>query len=324
MPSLPEGPTLFLILLFFCIVFISQALILPAAGQRAKHKELAARLRETQENLDEESRSLLREHYNRGLTPFEKQLVKMSLFSDLKKIIDLSGSSWGLGKTLGVTFLVSVIFGLIALLTSQPWFVVLVAIVGVWVLVYMYLNNLITRRLALFEEQLPDALDIIKRVLQAGQPLNQSFAEVGAEMPAPIGVEFQNTFNLLNYGYDLRLAILQMVDRTPTVSMMAFSSAVLLQKETGGNLTENLDKVSNVLRARFKLARKIKTLSAEARMSAWILVLSPFGLYLMLNVVNPSYLEPLYTPEGIELISGGIVSLLIGSFWIRQIINIEV
>lgn len=324
MPNIPEGPTLFLILLFFAIVFISQALILPAAGQRAKHKELTARLKNTRKSLDEESRTLLREHYLRGLSPFEKKLVNLSFFSDLKKIIELSGSSWSLSKTLGVTFLISLITTMLAVIFAQPWYVVIIAFVSVWIMMYMTLNKMVSKRLALFEEQLPEALDIIKRVLQAGQPLNQSFAEVGAEMPAPIGVEFMNTFNMLNYGYDLRLAIMQMVDRNPTVSMMAFSSAVLLQKETGGNLTENLDKVANVLRARFKLGRKIKTLSAEARMSAWILVLSPFGLFGLLQVVNPSYLEPLYTPEGLEMVSGGIVSLVVGSFWIRQIINIEV
>ncbi|MGJ7096168.1 type II secretion system F family protein [Vibrio hannami] len=321
---MPEGPTLFLMLLFFAIVFISQALILPAAGQRAKHKELAARLKNTQQSLDEESRTLLREHYLRGLSPIEKKLVNISFFADMKKIIELSGSSWGLSKTLGMTFLISIIVVMLTVIFVQPWFVTAIGFVGVWILMYMILNKMVSRRLAKFEEQLPEALDIIKRVLQAGQPLNQSFAEVGREMPEPIGIEFMNTFNMLNYGYDLRLAIMQMVDRNPTVSMMAFSSAVLLQKETGGNLTENLDKVANVLRARFKLGRKIKSLSAEARMSAWILVLSPFGLFLMLQVVNPAYLEPLYTPEGMDMVTGGIISLVLGTFWIRQIINIEV
>ena len=123
----------------------------------------------------------------------------------------------------------------------------------------------------------------------------------------------------------MRLAIMQMAERTPTVSMLAFSSAVLLQKETGGNLSENLEKVSRVLRARFKLQRKIKTLSAESRLSAWILVLSPFILFLFLTFINPEYVEPLYKdPRGMDLVSLGIVSLFIGSMWIRKIINFEV
>ncbi len=320
-----QDTTLFLILLFLAVVFISQALLVPAAGQKAKHKELAARLRESQQNLDEESRSLLQEQYLKGLSPFEKWLVKFSFFSDFKKVVELSGVGWGMGKVLGVTLLVSLIAMLLMALFGQLWFIIVGSGVFVWVAMYIFLNKRISDRLMAFEEQLPEAMDIIKRVLQTGQPLTQGFNEVGREMPPPIGVEFQNTFNLLNYGYDLRLAILQMADRTPTISMLAFSSAVLLQKETGGNLTENLDKVSAVLRARFKLARKIKTLSAEARMSAWILTLSPFGLYFGLKFISPEYLEPLTEdPMGIKMISGGIVLLFLGSLWIRKIINIGV
>jgi len=320
-----QDTTLFLILLFFSIVFISQALLLPAAGQKAKHKELAARLRESQQDLDEESKSLLQEQYLKGLTPFEKWLIKFTFFSDMKKMLELSGTGWGLSKTLGTTLLISLIVALLIILLGQIWIVALGAGISVWILMFIFLNKRISGRLAMFEEQLPEALDIIRRVLQAGQPLNQAFNEVGEEMPPPIGVEFKNTFNLLNYGYDLRLAILQMADRTPTVSMLAFSSAVLLQKETGGNLTENLQKVSDVLRGRFKLARKIKTLSAEARMSAWILTLSPFILYVGLRLVSPNYVAPLHEePVGLQMVMGGIVLLFLGSLWIRKIINIGV
>ena len=194
-----------------------------------------------------------------------------------------------------------------------------------WVVAYLYVQNRVTYRLARFEEQLPEALDIIRRALQAGQPLVQSLNEVGEEMPDPIGSEFKNTYNLLNYGYDLRLAILQMAERVPTVSMLAFSSAVMLQKETGGNLSENLQKVSEVLRARFKLERKIKTLSAESRLSAWILTLSPFALFFGLKVVSPDYIEPLYSdPRGITMVSIGIILLALGALWIKKIINIEI
>jgi tight adherence protein B len=176
-----------------------------------------------------------------------------------------------------------------------------------------------------FEEQLPEALDIIKRVLQAGQPISQAFGEVGKEMPAPIGPEFKSTFSLLNYGYDMRLAIMQMSERVPTVSMLAFSSAVMLQKETGGNLIENVEKLSRVLRARFKLARKIKTISAESRMSAWILVLAPFGMYIIIALIKPDYISILHNhPTGVKMIIGGMVSLLLGTLWIRKIVNFEV
>lgn len=320
-----QDATLFFVLLFFAVVFISQALILPAAGSKAKHKELSQRLKESQTKLDEEARSLLHDHYMKSLTPIDRRLVKYTVFSSLKKLIELSGYDWSLSQTLSVTLLSSVLLFLGAMLLGQPLYVGAVAAIGVWFILYFWLNKKISDRLSAFEEQLPEALDIMRRMLQAGQPVTQAFNEVGSEMPAPIGVEFKNTFNLLNYGYDMRLAIMQMAERTPTVSMLAFSSAVLLQKETGGNLSENLEKVSRVLRARFKLQRKIKTLSAESRLSAWILVLSPFILFLFLTFINPEYVEPLYKdPRGMDLVSLGIVSLFIGSMWIRKIINFEV
>lgn len=320
-----QDATLFYILLFFAVVFISQALILPAAGSKAKHKQLSQRLKESQANLDEEARSLLQEHYIKSLTPMDRRLVKYEVFSSLKKTIELSGYDWSLSQTLAVTLILSICAFMIVLLVGQPFYVGIAAAIGIWVILYFWLNKQISDRLAQFEEQLPEALDIMRRMLQAGQPVTQAFNEVGNEMPDPIGTEFKNTFNLLNFGYDMRMAIMQMAERTPTVSMLAFSSAVLLQKETGGNLSENLEKVSRVLRSRFKLQRKIKTLSAESRLSAWILVLSPFILFVFLTFINPTYVEPLYTdPRGMTLVSGGIVSLFIGSIWIRKIINFEV
>ncbi len=322
---MPQDATLFFILLFFAVVFISQALILPAAGSKAKHKQLSERLKESQAGLDEETRSLLNEHYLKNLSPMDRKLVGMKWCSNLKKSIELAGLDWSLSQTLAVTFATALASSLAILLLNQPFYMAIASFVFIWFVLHFYLHKRISNRLTLFEEQLPDALDIMRRMLQAGQPVTQTFNEVGNEMPDPIGVEFKNTFNLLNYGYDMRLAIMQMAERTPTVSMLAFSSAVLLQKETGGNLSENLEKVSHILRARFKLQRKIKTISAESRLSAWILVLSPFGLFVMLWFTNASYVEPLYTtPKGMNMVSAGIVALFLGSLWIRNIINFEV
>ncbi|MCF7354029.1 type II secretion system F family protein [Vibrio sp. CK2-1] len=316
---------MFFILLFLSVFFISQALILPAAGRKAKHSELVKRLEESRSKLDSKSRSLLNEQYLKGLTPFERTLVKFPLIARLQKSVELAGINSSFGNLFIVTLIISIAFGLFLLLVGAQWYLIIAAMASVWVVLHFHLQQKIIKRLNKFEEQLPEALDIIRRMLQAGKPLNQTFHEVGIEMDAPISEEFENTFNLLNYGYDLRLAILQMADRVPTVSMLAFSSAVMLQKETGGNLSENLEKVSIVLRSRFKLARKIRTLSAESRLSAWILVLAPFGLFLGLTFLNPEYLDPLYDdPAGIKMVSIGVVSLFLGSIWIKKIINFEV
>ncbi|ELM6621183.1 type II secretion system F family protein [Vibrio fluvialis] len=315
----------FFVLLFIAVFLVSQAFLLPTAGKKVRTSAINKRLRDGQSGVDQQSRSLLNEHYLKSLSPFDRKLVEYSFFSNMKKNIELAGLDWTLSRVFTVVSLLQIITIIVLTVTNQPIYISVPASFLWWAIFHFYIVKKTSSRLMKFEEQFPDALDIMKRMLLAGNPINTAINEVGKELPDPIGSEFQNTFNLLNYGYDIRLAIMQMVERNPTVSVFAFSSAVLLQKETGGNLAENLDKVSKVLRARFKLSRKIKTLSAESKMSAWILILVPFVVFVALNVVNPNFIAPLYNdPLGLKLILGGIVGIVIGALWIRKIINFEV
>ena len=129
----------------------------------------------------------------------------------------------------------------------------------------------------------------------------------------------------MNYGGDTRSALLNLLERVPSVSMMALVTSVLIQRETGGNLAEVLEKISAVIRARFRFARKVRTLSAEGRLSAWILALQPFALIVMLQVMNPKYLPMLIDdPLGQQLIMGALVVAFFGLLWIRRIIHIQV
>ncbi|WP_417212492.1 type II secretion system F family protein [Acinetobacter venetianus] len=315
----------FLGLLFVAVFFVSQAFLLPTAGKRVKNSTISKRLKESQSVLDKESRTLLNEQYLKSLSPLDRKLVSFGFFSNMKKNLELAGLSWSLTQVVIVTSMIQLCFILTLVFFSQPLYVSVPVSFIFWLILSFYVVKKTASRLSKFEEQFPEALDIMKRMLIVGSPITQAFNEVGNELSDPIASEFKNTFNLLNYGYDLRLAIMQMVERNPTVSMFAFSSAVLLQKETGGNLSENLDKVSKVLRGRFKLGRKIKTLSAESKMSAWILILVPFVVFIVLNVVNPEFMAPLYNdPRGLKMIFIGIVGIVLGALWIRKIINFEV
>ncbi|QXO16849.1 MULTISPECIES: type II secretion system F family protein [Vibrio] len=315
----------FLGFLFIAVVFISQAFLLPTAGKKAKHSVISKRLKESQDSLDPQNRSLLNEQYLKSLSPLDRKLVSISSFSVMKKNLELAGLNWSLSQTVMTTLLVEVCVLLLLMFFGVSFVIAFAVSLLVWLFLYVFIQKKIAARLAKFEEQFPEALDIMKRMLLAGNPITQAFNEVGNELEAPIGSEFKNTFNLLNYGYDIRLAIMQMVERNPTVSMFAFSSAVLLQKETGGNLTENLDKVSQVLRARFKLSRKIKTLSAESKMSAWILMLVPFVMFGVLSLISPDFVEPLFNdPRGIKMALLGLVGMILGALWIKKIINFEV
>jgi len=182
-----------------------------------------------------------------------------------------------------------------------------------------------TTRIQCFEEQLPDAIDMVKRALRAGHPFSGAIKLVADEMDDPVAEEFGTTFADINYGNDSRRAMLGLLQRVPSVTVMALVTSVLVQRETGGNLAEILERISAVIRGRFKLQRKVKTLSAEGRMSAWILALVPLVLFAVIWVTTPDYLPMLLEEEaGQKMIIYGTISSIVGIFWIKKIIRIEV
>jgi len=179
--------------------------------------------------------------------------------------------------------------------------------------------------MAKLEEQLPDAVDVIRRALRAGHPFSAALKLVAEDLEQPIAKEFELTFGDLNYGNDVRRAMLGLLDRVPSVTMMSFVTAVLLQRETGGNLAEILEQISKVVRGRFKFFRKVRTMSAEGRMSAWVLALVPLVLFAAISMTQPNYLPALVHDElGRKLIVGAVVLGLIGTLWIRKLLRIEV
>jgi len=148
---------------------------------------------------------------------------------------------------------------------------------------------------------------------------------VADEMDDPVAEEFGTTFADINYGNDSRRAMLGLLQRVPSTTVMALVTSVLVQRETGGNLAEILERISAVIRGRFKLQRKVKSLSAEGRMSAWILALVPLFLFAVITLTSPDYLPMMLEAEvGKKMIIYGAVSGIIGIYWIKKIIRIEV
>jgi tight adherence protein B len=180
-------------------------------------------------------------------------------------------------------------------------------------------------RMQKFEEQLPDAIDIMKRALRAGHPFTSTLKLVATDMEKPVAEEFEMTFNDISYGSDVRRAMLGLLERVPSVTVMALVTSILVQKETGGNLAEVLEQIAKVIRGRFRFQRKVMTLTAEGRMSAWVLALVPLVLFAVIWITTPSYLPILFEdPRGHNLIIYGCISGMIGIAWIRKIIRIEV
>jgi tight adherence protein B len=181
------------------------------------------------------------------------------------------------------------------------------------------------QRIEKFEEQLPDAIDAMKRALRAGHPFSAALKLVSEDMDQPVAREFELTYADINYGSDLRRAMLGLLQRMPSVTVMALVTSVLVQKETGGNLAEILGQISSVIRSRFRFQRKVKTLSAEGRLSAWILALIPFALFIIISVTTPDYLPVLLEePIGRKLVAFGFVMAVVGIYWIRRVIRIDI
>lgn len=180
-------------------------------------------------------------------------------------------------------------------------------------------------RMQRFEEGLVEALDVMTRALRAGQPFNESMLMVAQELQGPVAEEFGLTFAELNYGLSPKQAFENMLERVPSITLKALVVAVLLQRETGGNLAELLDKISRVLRGRFRFHRKVKTLSAEGRMSSMVLIAVPFVLFGTLHLTSPDYVAILINhPTGHTMITVSLILFVIGIIWVRKLTRIDV
>jgi tight adherence protein B len=189
---------------------------------------------------------------------------------------------------------------------------------------YLYLRFKKARRLRIFEEQFPEAMDLISRALRAGHAFTTGLGMVADEIPAPVGTEFRRLYDEQNFGMSLPDALRGMAGRVPVLDARFFVTAVLTQRESGGNLSEILDNLAQVMRERFKFKRQIRVISAHGRISAWILSALPPVMALAVFAMSPHYLEPLITdPLGtrLALIAGTLQ--VVGTYIIARMVRIE-
>lgn len=187
-----------------------------------------------------------------------------------------------------------------------------------------YLGFKRAKRFREFNAQLPEAVDLIARALRAGQSLPGSLLTVAEEMPAPLGPEFQVCADEMNFGLPFREAMNNLLRRFPVQEMQFLVSAMLVQRETGGNLPELLDKTAAVLRSRIHLQQKVRVYTAQGRMTGGVLLALPFVAFILMNLVRPGYTEPLFeTPTGHHLIYATLISMACGALIIRRIIAVK-
>lgn len=190
---------------------------------------------------------------------------------------------------------------------------------------YLYVRRKRKQRIDMLEEQFPESLDFLARSMRAGHAFSISLGMLGEEIPDPLGLEYRTLFNEHNLGAPLDVALRNFAERVPLLDVRFFTSSVLLQKQTGGNLSEILGRLAYVIRERFRLKGQVKAASAHGRMTATILTLLPVVTVVLLMVVAPGYLQGMAADStGKEMIAGAIGAQLLGNFFIKKIINIKV
>jgi tight adherence protein B len=190
---------------------------------------------------------------------------------------------------------------------------------------FLWLLNKRRRRLKTFASQLPDALELVARALRAGHSLGAGMHVVAEEMPSPIAEEFGRVFEEQNLGISVEDSLKSLCERVPNLDLRFFATSVLIQRQTGGDLAEILDKIGYVIRERYRILGQVQALTGEGRLSGVILIALPFGLFLFMLHLKPDYIALLWTDEiGIRMAVGAIVLQILGALTIRKIVNIKV
>ena len=270
--------------------------------------------------------SILRQRLAGEMPLIERWLLALPRMQQVDRLILQSGLDWTVGGLTASSVLLGLAVAMgVAFIPAVSPFIAMGAGIVAAGLPLLYLVRKRAKRLRRFEEQLPEALDLISRALKAGHAFPTGLKMVADEMSDPIASEFRLTHDEVNFGVSMQQALMALGTRTPSTDLRYFVIAVLIQRETGGNLTEVLGNLSRLIRERLKLFGKIRVLSAEGRLSGWILSLLPFVLAAVINAINPKFMQVLWTdPAGHKLVLLALVMMVLGIFTMRKIIRIHV
>jgi tight adherence protein B len=245
--------------------------------------------------------------------------------SSLARLIEQSGVKTTPSAVIVISFVFGLMLALLALVFIRQPFAWPIAMMLGFATPTLWLKYKKSARLKKFEEQFPEALDLLSRAIRAGHAFQTAMGMVADELPAPVGVEFKKAFDQQNFGLPLQEALDDLAVRVPLMDVRFFVTAVLIQRETGGNLSEILDNLAHVVRERFKILRQVRVHTAHGRFTGWVLLALPAALGIALMFINPDHMNLLFRERmGQMMISIAIVMQTVGYIWIRKVIKIEV
>ena len=314
---------------FLACLFITYALyLLSSRGSDARRARLDERLAEairSSAHVSDSDVQLAREELLSEIPWMNRTLVKLEITSKIKRMIDQADShitvmqlalfSLTAGalaflavSMVSTSYLLKILFGLIA--TSLPF-------------VHIAIKR--KKRLKKFLQLLPDALDLMSRGLSAGHAFTEALHMVATEMPEPIASEFRKTYEEQNLGLSLKLALGNLVQRMPLLDLRMCITAILIQRETGGNLSELLEKVAHTIRERFRIMEDLKTLTLSSRWSALLLCALPILLAVYISFMNPSYMEVMWRDSrGHKLLFVAAIMQALGMLMVQKIMKIKI
>ncbi|MEC8300772.1 MAG: type II secretion system F family protein [Planctomycetota bacterium] len=315
--------TFVVIAVFVCIAGLggSVALLLRDKELASVEDRLTSLTSEGPQVNAEASRSFLSSFADRR-GAIEEQLAK---FIDLRTMLEQAGMSTHPDRIILLSIATGVVTGCLWLLVGMmPWFGIFIGLAFASLpLCFVAFKK--SRRLRKFGAQLPEALELISRALRAGHSLPAGFHLVGEHMNEPIGPEFGRCFDEQNLGIPLEEALEELTRRVPNVDLRFFATAVIIQRQTGGDLAEILDKISKLIRERFQIWGQIQALTGEGRLSGIVLLALPPALFLVMLRINYDYIMKLFEePLGHKMVLFAIVMQLVGAYAIRKIVDIKV
>jgi len=277
------------------------------------------------ERKPSEELTLLRDELLSEIPALNRLLARSSRIPKVQKLLSQAEVKVRAGKFLLGCAAAGAISGLLVLLWTRGLIFAVMATAAGATLPFWYVSYRRASRFKHFEERFPEAIDLLARAVRAGHAFTTSLEIMADELAEPVAGEFRKLFEEQKFGIPVRDALLNLADRVPLVDVKFFVTAVMLQRETGGNLAEILDKLSYVIRERFKILRQVKVYTAQGRLTMMILMALPPGLVLLMFLVNREFIQPLFAdPIGHMLLAAGITLQTIGFFLIRKIIHIQV
>jgi tight adherence protein B len=316
--------TALLIFLTVALGTVSIAMLVEWLQERSRQREALRQLRAFTDEAQEEGGVLRMRDGGmpRWLQPIA---ARVPAFQDLDLMMEQAGMKGHLPTYVVSSVGLPIALGLGTLSLTRMWPAAILAAFAGALLPYLVVRRRRTKRLYAFEEQLPEAIDLLGRAIRAGHPLSAGLKMVADETTEPIASEFRRTHEENRFGLPFEDALLALADRVSIVDVRILTTAILIQREVGGNLAEVLDNLANVIRVRFTIRRQLRVYTAQGRFSGYVLGILPIAVGTAIYQLNPTYMKLLFTdPVGKLMLLTAVIFQIIGFLWIRKIVDIEI